>query len=369
MRERMNILHVLWRPCIGGAELFALGLARQQSRNHDVQIWCLGASESELPEGQGVIMHAGNMRSGFDIVGLRRFSRFVRGASFDVVHNHQNLPAVVSAMRAAPDALHVRHEHGSNAPGWKTGRERWLSRLINYRVPLYIANSVSTRDKVVVHEHVSPDKVHVVPCGIELERFRKEAMDRTFCASSLGITGDVPVIGFLGRLHPHKGVDNFLAVCRRLHEHLPAVQFVIAGDGPLRAETEATIKESGLEGVVHMVGFQKAVPAVLACYDVLLVPSRQEAQGLVAAEAMASSVAVVAFAVGGVPEVIGEAGVLIDYGDIDAMTMAAIHLIEDVDYRARIIEAGHRQASQFDMDVISSRVISIYRQYIRKQSN
>ena len=107
----MKILHVIWRPRIGGAELFALNLARYQSNSHDVYIYYLGAKDDVLPETHGFSIAAGLMSSGFDLAGFKQFYSFVKNSSFDVVHNHQSLPAVVVAMLAVPRALHVRHEH------------------------------------------------------------------------------------------------------------------------------------------------------------------------------------------------------------------------------------------------------------------
>lgn len=361
----MNILHVVWRPRIGGAELFALGLACRQACDHRVTIWYLGAAVDELPCDRPVPMLAGGMRSGFDVINLWRFLRFVAEGNFDVIHNHQNLPAAIAAILGAPRALHVRHEHGTSRPGWKTMRERWLSRVINHRVALYIANSYSTRDKVIRYEHVPPEKLNMVPCGIDLPRFQSRRTEGSL-RSELGIPQDVPVIGFLGRLHPQKGVDDYLAVCMLLLRKLPSAHFVMTGDGPLRKEIDAMGARCSLDEKLHLFGFRDDVPAVLAAYDVLVISSRWEPQGLVAAEAMASGVPVVAFAVDGLPEVIGTAGILIEGRDREAMADAVIRVVEDAELRNQLVARGKQRAASFDLDLINRRIVTLYEDYLRK---
>ena len=128
----------------------------------------------------------------------------------------------------------------------------------------------------------------------------------------------VPLVGYVGRLVPEKGVDTFIAALAMV----PDAHGVIVGDGPLRRELEAQARGAGLASRIRFLGALSPVQAaeVLGALDGLVLPSRttrawSEQFGRVLIEAMASGVPVVASASGAIPEVVGDAGILVEEGD------------------------------------------------------
>lgn len=154
------------------------------------------------------------------------------------------------------------------------------------------------------------------------------------------------VVGVLGRLSPEKGIDVLIDAMRLLARTHPEVGAVIFGDGPLRASLQDRIDALGLGERVVLAGFVDDPAALLPAFDVVVLPSHTEGLPVVVLEAMASRVPVVATAVGGTPEALGDdgaCGLLIPPADPAALAAALGALAPDGARRRAIGEAGRRR--------------------------
>ena len=137
----------------------------------------------------------------------------------------------------------------------------------------------------------------------------------------------------------------------------------MVGDGPDRPNAEWLAEVRGVAKDVHFVGKLSEMDRLLSVSDVLVLPSELESFGLVALEAMASEVPVVATRVGGVPEVVdeGEDGFLLPVGDTEAMAEAVDRLLGDKDLRARMGRSGREHARRdFCHAKIVARYVQLY---------
>jgi phosphatidylinositol alpha-1,6-mannosyltransferase len=181
----------------------------------------------------------------------------------------------------------------------------------------------------------------------------------------LGLDGR-PVVGVVGRLRREKGQKWLLDVMCAVAGRLPRTSLVVVGDGPDRAALRACARQIGLRESVVWVG-QVTHEEALACMgavDVLAVPSEWEGFGLVAAEAMACGLAVVASDVDGLREVVedGVTGTLVPYGDTAEMADAVARLLLVPEERARMGAEGRRRAERlFSREVFAERHLSLYR--------
>ena len=139
-------------------------------------------------------------------------------------------------------------------------------------------------------------------------------------------------------------------------------RLVLVGDGPEYGRTRELVESLKLEPFVRYVGVVDEVASLLAAADVLLLPSESESFGLVALEAMASGVPVVASDVGGLPEVVahGKTGFLAPVGDIDAMAGYCLQLLEDVTVMKRFARAARKRAAEFDYHTVVPQYEAIY---------
>ena len=176
------------------------------------------------------------------------------------------------------------------------------------------------------------DKLHVVHCGIEPERYE-------------GAAGGSGPILFVGRLAAVKGVPVLLRAMRRVRAAFPDVRLLLIGDGPERPAIEAEARAApGLAGAVTFAGYQSQddVAQALKSSCLLVLPSFAEGVPVVLMEAMAAGKPVVATQVGGVGELVrdGQSGRIIPPGDEVALADAIIELLADPELRQRMGTAG-----------------------------
>jgi glycosyltransferase involved in cell wall biosynthesis len=156
--------------------------------------------------------------------------------------------------------------------------------------------------------------------------------------------GAYQVVGLVGRLSVEKGVDIFLHAAARVLAHCPDAKFIVAGDGPDRAELETLIDQLGIRGSVRLLGRRDDMSSLYASLDVMVSASRQEGLPIAILEGMASRLPLVATAVGEVPTVIldGRTGMLVPAEAPDLLAAAIIELLRDPAKRERLGSAARQ---------------------------
>lgn len=238
---------------------------------------------------------------------------------YDLVHSHYWLSGRIGSwaqsrwrvphvvMFHTLGALKNAADCGEDEPGLRVAEETEIARGCN-RI---VAPTAREREEVIRHCGVDPDRIAVVPCGVNLGHFRP--MDPAEARSRLGIRADEPLLLYVGRFAPVKGVPRLLEALAR-SEHCPRPRLlVVGGDGPGAGALEALRQLARALGVADRVTFagrveQGALPPYYAAADLLAVPSHYESFGLVALEALACGTRVVASAVGAMDEVLSQGG-------------------------------------------------------------
>ncbi|MEU1281657.1 glycosyltransferase family 4 protein [Streptomyces sp. NPDC005805] len=168
-----------------------------------------------------------------------------------------------------------------------------------------------------------------------------------------------PLLVTVAPLTGGKGYGPLLDAARHWRGLDPQPLLVVVGEGPERAALGRRIAAEDLP--VRLLGDRDDVPVLLAAADVALLPSRWEARPLVAQEALRLGVPLVATAVGGVPELVGEAAELVPYGDVPALAGVVERLLADPDRRSDLASAGRVQAAGWPTeDDTVAHVLRIY---------
>jgi D-inositol-3-phosphate glycosyltransferase len=172
------------------------------------------------------------------------------------------------------------------------------------------------KENILRYCHTPADKIGVVPCGVNLDLFRP--MDRRTARQRLGFGEDGPIVLYVGRFDPIKGIDRLLEAMAYL-KHLQRMRLVIiGGDGPHTPEYQNLKQLSAKFGVqksVHFVGriAQQDLPPYYSAADALVIPSYYESFGLVGLESLACGTPVVATRVGAMTRILerGKTGLVV----------------------------------------------------------
>jgi glycosyltransferase involved in cell wall biosynthesis len=215
------------------------------------------------------------------------------------------------------------------------------------------------RRTVLTRVDVDPERVVVIPHGIDTSA-APSPVDEV--AGRYGIDG--PVVLYPAITYPHKNhallVDAFALV---LQGHPDALLVLTGGRGACEVALERQITRLGLSSRVRRTGRIPAadVAALYQLATVVAVPSRYEGFGLPAVEAMAHARPLVAAATSALPEVVGDAGILVDPDDVEGWARAISSLLDDADERARMAEAGRIRAGEFTWEANAAALLDLYR--------
>jgi D-inositol-3-phosphate glycosyltransferase len=236
------------------------------------------------------------------------------------------------------------------------------------RAGCVIASTPTEAAQLIEHYGANPERLCTSPPGVDHAVFRPGS--RAEARAALGLPLGDPLVLFVGRLQPLKGPDVALAAFARLAQDLAGARLLVVGgpSGPQGEEEVSRLRRgAAAAGLEQRVLFHPPVPhRELAAYyraaDVLVVPSRSESFGLVAAEGQACGLPVVAAGVGGLSHTVadGESGILVPGWD-PADYAAALHRILTVPGLAARFSAGAvAQAEQFSWPATADRLLELY---------
>ena len=294
------------------------------------------------------------------------------GAGYDVIHSHYWLAGLAgAALRGVWGCPHVTMFH-------TLGEVKNRASLSESEPPLRIeaeGRIVAEADGIIcateheksmlVHFYgAEPEKISVVPLGVDVERFRP--LDKEAARRELGFK-DEKIVLFVGRIEPLKGVDILINAAAMLESDVECSVLIVGGDESSQARVdELQDLASGL-GIGHRVAFVGAVdhdklPLFYNAADVCVVPSHYESFGLVAVEAMACGVPVVASRVGGLTGTVkdGETGYLIPWLCPEPFAERIEMLLENESLRKSLGEVARDAVSRYGWDKVAARVLEVY---------
>ena len=262
----------------------------------------------------------------------------------------------------SPLALEQTTYRGSGLGELAAKAERWTLT----RADAVLAVSASLRE-YAVSLGANPNRVHVVPNGVNVNLFGPDAHDPEI--TTRWELGDGPVLGFVGGLRPWHGVEVLPELLSRLVGRYPDLRLVIVGDGQLRGELERDLEERGLAHGAVFTGSlpHEEVAALIHRFDVALAPYPRPAHDfyfspLKLFEYMACGAPVVAASLGQIAEVVrdGETGLLYPPGEFDALVASCERLLEDPDLRRRMGRAAAKEIhGRYTWDHNAARVIDL----------
>ena len=306
----------------------------------------------------------------YDLVLATKMAEVVSRFDLDILHVHYAIPHSISAYLAKmmlTDRVvpFVTTLHGTDV--MLVGNDRSYLPITRFGIEKSDAvTAVSDYLKQrTIQEFQIERKIDVVPNFVDCNVYGR-AVDRSlrkkFAADDDGI------LIHISNFRPIKRVEDVVGIFALVRKQRKA-RLLMVGDGPERPKAEWLAHTHGVADDVSFVGKQNDMSQLLAISDILLLPSELESFGLVALEAMACEVPVIATRVGGIPEVVrhGADGFLYDVGDIHSMANGCLSILKDPQLRENLGKAARDHATrEFCASKIVVRYEDLYRRTIEE---
>lgn len=352
---------------MGGSQRYLLTLLESLPRETVATIVCL--QEGPFPQmltadGYPVDLLSTGPKPADIVRSAIKLRKILKQARPDLIHSNglkSTLTAGLSALGSGVPIIWTKHDFS-----W----EGWPARTATRFSHTVIGVSEAVTQNLAGHS--GHTKIRTIYNGIESPSIDRKLARRALL-DAIGAHEPVEVVAIVGRLHEVKGHDQLLDALPRLRERLPSIRIaIIGGDDPttldhaqhLRKRVER--EEAG--DSVSFLGYRPDAIELIAGCDALAIPSGEDRRGMggeafpyTALEGLAVGVPVVAYSGGGIPEAVGECGLLVPPGNSEALAHALIEGITNAEIRTRLSRCGpKRVATRFGIHDMVAATHSIY---------
>lgn len=382
---RVQMICMQFHPLGAGTERQALALSRALvERGLEVQVATAryrAMPRTAVVDGIRVerLLYAPDRR------GLRRLAKFSyvlalsahllrRRRAFDIIHCHmasmELIPAVLLAQRSGRPVVVKIASTGpeGDVQRLRTGDQPWgilgpVSALLLAEVSAIVAPSRRIERELREQGY---EQRYYIPNGVDVRRFRPSTdQERTRARQELGLPAAALLVGCLGRLHRHKGVDVLIKAWSLSELPKAGAVLCLAGQGPEDAALRQLTSDVGATGSVRFLGQVESVE-FLHAVDAYALPSRLEGMPNALLEAMASGLACIGTQIAGAEDVIedGESGLLVSADEVPPLAAALDQLLNPA-LRKRLGEAAQaRVAVEFTLESVARRYEDLYRRLL-----
>ncbi len=362
-------------PSFGGSGVLATELGRELARRgHTVHFITYDAPFRLAAYTPNVVFHQVDVPSyplfrypPYLLALTNKMVEVARFCRLEILHVHYAIPHATSAVLA-------RQVIGDKGPRVVTTLHGTDVSLLGSDPGFYelLTWSINTSDGVTAVSGALAEETKIrLPVRRDIEVIHNfvdcQVYARRPCESFLQqIGGDDMLIGHVSNFRPVKRPREVIRIFAGVAKAMPA-RLVLVGEGPELGGVRDLARQLGVADRVHFAGSQEQVAGILSCLDLFLLPSEQESFGLAGLEAMACGTPVLAYRVGGLPEVIadGEGGFLLPAGDVGGMTEKDIELLSTPRLWQAVSDAGVSRARAL---FSAERIVPRYEEYYARVS-
>jgi L-malate glycosyltransferase len=376
---RVRLLKVVTTLMCGGTEhqFMALGRSLDPGR-FALEFACLrrtGGFVAEL-DARRIPLREYGISTFFSVKAIAqqaRLARDLRHSGIEIVHAYSfygNVFAVPPARLAAvPVVIASIRDRGV----YLTPAQQTVQRHVCRLADCVLVNADAVRSWLVGQGY-DPSKIVVIRNGVDLQQF-SHPPDAERIRRELGVPSGVPLVAVASRLNRLKGIEHFLEAAAIVGRRTRGVRFLVIGETRPAERSYLSVLTGladrlGIRDRVIFTGLRADVPDLLACADVSVMPSLNEALPNVVLESMAAGAPVVATRVGGTPEAVqdGVTGLLVPPGDCWALARAIDQLLSDRELAARLGESGRQLVRRrFSMDGMVRATERLYHTLLEKR--
>ena len=361
--RKITVLQIIGNLRFGGTQVVVKQIVEHTDPDQFQHVvFSLRAKPNEMSIKGEIIEHTRfpyDIRKFFDLV------KICREKKINIVHAHlyKSILGGLLLTFFCPVRV-IIHEHG---PIYRVGFSRFIYQFLLFflhkRAAAIIANSRTTMQALHRYAAIDPNTVDVIPNAVVPNRFEHNAEQRVLVRRQFGFQDNNIVIGFIGRLHPVKGVDCLVKAMRILIQQNALFRLVIVGSGPLEKTLKQTTQKSGLKQHVFFAGYHEDVSAIMNIFDIGCMPSRQESFGIAAIEMMSMKIPLVCSRVEGLVEITEhrKTAFHLDRVSPEAIADSILELSKDPQLCRQLGDNGFLASRQYHIEHFIEKIESLYR--------
>jgi len=382
----IRVAHVITRLELGGAQDNTLHTVAQLRAPYEAHLLAGpgGMLDAEAQQRLGdaltfvpSLVHP--IRPVQDLLAVRDLARAFRRLRPAIVHTHSSKAGIVGRAAArlsgVPVVVHSIHGFGfhDRQPAWLRATLVAAEKLARPWTTHFVSVAGVHLARGAALGIVDRARASVVRSGVHLGALAAAA-DRAAAAgtgalrAALGLPAQGPIVGMVACLKPQKAPLDFVDAAARVASRRPDATFVMVGDGPLRPAVESHARALGLEGRLHVLGWRRDVPDLLAAFDVVALTSLWEGLPRVVPEAIAAGRPLVVTAIDGAAELLRheEHALLVPPSDPAAAAGQVLRLLEDPALARRLVTAARPLLEEFDIDRMVREQESLYARLLQE---
>jgi len=364
----MKILIVVPDLAVGGVTTVVLNMiGGLQKKGCEILLISLKEESSCL---KGVYMVSLGIQNFKDyILSIKKVKKIIDQFKPDIIHSHtyySHMLIRLFTLFFGKEAIHIVSEHGTFIKN-KKSLSWFLFRITKSFSNFFINVSKKSLDSYIKNNFFIEENSIVLYNGIDIDKFRKNEIDKKNIYSQYQLDKVEFVLGYVGRFAEEKDVANLLYAVELINFEKVNFKLFLIGDGPCKNELISIVHELGLDDKIIFTGMQENVHKYISAFDILVLPSKTEGLPTVILEAMAMECLIVSTDCGGVREILsGLPSFICETGSsvklANQINCALTLTMEEKKnytkiYRERII-------NKFSIDVMNTNLYSIYKKLL-----
>lgn len=360
----MKVLHIINSLDVGGAEtLLKESVPYFEAKGLTCDILVLKRSNSgyeEYLKNKGINIFYSDVQNIYNPFQIKFLISFLKKNNYDVIHSHlfpsQYWVSLASRfLRTSPKLVTTEH----NTSNGRRGKQifRLLDKIIYNKYECIICISEGTKNELNKWLKETYTKAYVIDNGINIDKFKEAvALEKSEIIKNFK-TGDVLVV-MTARLSEQKDHATVILAAKKLPHNY---HVIFIGKGEKQEEYTKLVEKHQLNERVHFIGVRSDVERVIKACDVFVLSSNYEGFGLVAVEAMASGLPVIASNVTGLSEVVSGAGLLFEKGNTKELAELILKVSTKLDVKNNLISKGYIRANKYSIREFIEKHISLYK--------